>query len=557
MLPQKIKKSYTWRKARIVTLLILPAVILSFIITNYCPNAWRKDDFYMIGDDLLYQHMKEFVWKENILQSASNDPWLLVSPDVEETYRGIEIDVSYLSVETTQCQIFFETKSQPRFSEQQSVRHDISCGTNRLTFSTEATGTLRLDLTSNEGVEMVLQEVRLIVPGKEMSKEGIIHLIDIIAVYFTIVLICYFRWKNRDTVKGGEVSSEKRKAFIPAFDFVRAVSAMGIVCFHFLCHTHCQALTVYLTYASGAWGSAFVTVFFILSGASILYQNESIKTMPVLKSFYLKRWKSIFPMFYIAYLLVFIRTSIAQGTVFYSQYFVLSLLGLDGHFLYLAPNYYILGEWFLGAIILIYLMYPLLLLGIRKTGLGVWGVVFILYVLSLNTPLLYKLNISPFRNLISCLLSFTTGMVFIKNLERIKTCLRHKCFQICVFILLFACFTYLLVFRPSVAWLCDAHIFGTVLFLILFIGGSYIMESTCIKNIVKRISDLSYPIFLLHHVIIYDFFNLRNPAKIGPTLAIFIAVLITVLISARCIALFTKYLLTHNSLKKKKGGVAL
>jgi peptidoglycan/LPS O-acetylase OafA/YrhL len=148
-------------------------------------------------------------------------------------------------------------------------------------------------------------------------------------------------------------------------------------------------------------------------------------------------------------------------------------------------------------------------------------------------------------------------MVFIKNLERIKTCLRHKCFQICVFILLFAFFTYLLVFRPSVAWLCDAHIFGTVLFLILFIGGSYIMESTCIKNIVKRISDLSYPIFLLHHVIIYDFFNLRNPAKIGPTLAIFIAVLITVLISARCIALFTKYLLTHNSLKKKKGGVAL
>lgn len=38
---------------------------------------------------------------------------------------------------------------------------------------------------------------------------------------------------------------------------------------------------------------------------------------------------------------------------------LLSLLGMDGYFQYRGPNYYLIGEWFFGAIVFLYILYPL------------------------------------------------------------------------------------------------------------------------------------------------------------------------------------------------------
>ena len=57
-------------------------------------------------------------------------------------------------------------------------------------------------------------------------------------------------------------------------------------------------------YANGSFGSLFVGVFFLISGGVLYYNYPEVKN---LSTFYYKRWKSIFPMFYITFLFFFIR----------------------------------------------------------------------------------------------------------------------------------------------------------------------------------------------------------------------------------------------------------
>ena len=79
--------------------------------------------------------------------------------------------------------------------------------------------------------------------------------------------------KNR--LRGGEI--------------VRAISAVGIVIYHYSCSLSSYNTSKFLPlykHANGQWGYIFVTVFFVLSGAMLYYNNPEIQSY---KEFYLKR----------------------------------------------------------------------------------------------------------------------------------------------------------------------------------------------------------------------------------------------------------------------------
>ena len=146
---------------------------------------------------------------------------------------------------------------------------------------------------------------------------------------------------------------------IPAIAFIRAICAIGIIAFHVSCYTAPEAVKLLHTYANGNWGSIFVGIFFLISGG-VLYLNYP--SAANLKSFYYKRWKAIFPMFYVTWLYYYLNAVIAAGTPFYNGSpwtLLLTAVGLDGYLAYRIPGYYIVGEWFLGAIVLLYCLYPL------------------------------------------------------------------------------------------------------------------------------------------------------------------------------------------------------
>ena len=117
---------------------------------------------------------------------------------------------------------------------------------------------------------------------------------------------------------------------------------------------------------TGSWGYSLVTVFFIISGALIYLNNSTLDSVSL---FYTKRIKTIYPAFYISYISVF-TARMCLGGQFTSgkdvYLFALTILGIDGYFSSYVKNFYILGEWFLGALIIIYLLYPFILAVFRK-----------------------------------------------------------------------------------------------------------------------------------------------------------------------------------------------
>ena len=104
-----------------------------------------------------------------------------------------------------------------------------------------------------------------------------------------------------------------KKQEIKSFHFIKAICAIGIIIFHFSCYLENTNFRPFYYFKNGNWGYTFVTIFFIVSGG-LLYHNYSDKMN--IKTYYKKRWKSIFPMFYLAYIAVELEYIFANKTVF-------------------------------------------------------------------------------------------------------------------------------------------------------------------------------------------------------------------------------------------------
>ena len=307
-------------------------------------------------------------------------------------------------------------------------------------------------------------------------------------------------------------------------DFIRALCAIGIICYHFSCHCNCGFKIAYKT-PNYYIGDCIVTIFFILSGYS-LYHNDS--KIDRIGSFYYKRWKSIFPTFYIAYFFNFMLNVFVSRRFFYlkgiapSWTLILSILGIDGYFSYIMPNYYILGDWFLGAIIILYLLYPIILYFTERrpflTSLVILGAM--LWVIFYNC-----FEIDPFRNIISCIFSFYVGIL----LRKYHKIIENEYVGI-ISIILFIVFHFVAIKNAN--YQIVIHLAGIYSFIALYWIGKIVMKNRRCKSIVLKGSRLSYSIFLLQHVIIVKVLELYNPVSVTMSLLLLLATIILTIISA-------------------------
>lgn len=180
---------------------------------------------------------------------------------------------------------------------------------------------------------------------------------------------------------------EKSKTRVFYYDVIRAVACMSILTIHFnasfsawsggtftypnaVFPNHIFNQSVYL-------GDFGVSLFFILSGATIFrsYGNCDVS----LGEFYKKRFLSIYPMFWMAWF-----AAMAVGMLVYGGLpsgglgeLLTSLSGMDGYLMSLGhgglSSFYKVGEWFLGCILVLYLIMPLLLWGMKKKPLLTLG----------------------------------------------------------------------------------------------------------------------------------------------------------------------------------------
>lgn len=122
----------------------------------------------------------------------------------------------------------------------------------------------------------------------------------------------------------------------------------------------------------GDFGSS---LFFIVSGASLAL------TVPAEQNpaqFYKRRARAVYPLFWLAWFVVFSYRFVAHPGSFggaRTVTLVLTLLGLDNFAVaagWVGTDFACVGEWFLGSILFLYLLFPLLQRGLRKRPWLTW-----------------------------------------------------------------------------------------------------------------------------------------------------------------------------------------
>lgn len=163
----------------------------------------------------------------------------------------------------------------------------------------------------------------------------------------------------------------RKRERIIYFDLIKLVATICVFVCHFTRSLEANAInfsfkvlpdnifSVYL-------GSFGVSLFFIVSGAALMYvYDEKID----IKNYFVKRFKGIYPLYWLTYLFAFFITfylnaGIVKGIPKYR--IIYSILGCDGNVLWFKPTFYMVGEWFLSVIVLLYVIFPICRLGIKK-----------------------------------------------------------------------------------------------------------------------------------------------------------------------------------------------
>lgn len=289
------------------------------------------------------------------------------------------------------------------------------------------------------------------------------------------------------------------KEKIRGLDFVRAFCIIGIATYHasiiFINESNITN-SFFGRLASSGWGNIFVTVFFVVSGFCLVYNNE----YPInIKGYYKKRFLSIFISFYLVWLVMFFKNVFVHKSLFYAgrpASILLSFIGMDG---YWGGSYYFIGEWFLGALIICYLLYPVLLYGFHKNKWVTSVIVTVLYFIGLKHKIGFW-DIS-FRGVFTCLMSFWIGIML--GQEKVNKEIQKSPL---VFVVAADVFWHLYTCKvtglDSTTW---SVLMGVTFFIAMCVVGDKITKSDLLYKVIKFLSAISYQIFLLHHLIIYKF----------------------------------------------------
>ena len=99
---------------------------------------------------------------------------------------------------------------------------------------------------------------------------------------------------NISIIKKNNIRKQRCQGII----FARVCCTLGILLFHYFCHSKCRFKLLFNT-ANSQFGFIYVTSFFCISGTVLYYNCPKVVSI---KIFYYKRWKSIFPSFYIIFI---------------------------------------------------------------------------------------------------------------------------------------------------------------------------------------------------------------------------------------------------------------
>ena len=293
-------------------------------------------------------------------------------------------------------------------------------------------------------------------------------------------------------------------------DLVRALATLIIVLTHFNNPYLAGGGYLLTNQPFGIYvGGLGVSLFLIISGSALTYTYGGAGGLD-LKRFYWKRFKGIYPMFWIAWFCVvvyyFIVTCGSPPIRAPLRNMVFTVLGMDGYLAnFHVPTAYILGEWFLGFIVIFYIIFPVLLWGVERFPVLTAAVLLLIYGATLlglpSDPGFPTSILLPVR-----LPELVFGMYFVKYVERIPPVVVVPAAVVLAVSALLP--------RQIPEDVATTAV-GMSFFLILVVLGRVVAIGP-VKVLVSLIAKYSYPIFLMHHVVIMEMYAKINTTTFLP-----------------------------------------
>lgn len=290
------------------------------------------------------------------------------------------------------------------------------------------------------------------------------------------------------------------KKRIQAFDLIRVFACLCVITIHFN-YNISAGFTLDNTFIPNTYlkgqvylGDIGVCLFFMLSGATQMLSYKEGN----LYEYYWKRIINLFPMFWIAYIIATILDALFLGNICFTnpRLLTVSFFGLDGYYAtkgMLSFGCYKLGEWFMGCIVLLYLISPFLYSALKnkRSEIACWVFFITIYWLVIESKLIDWMGISNITFFLR-VPEFLFGMTFVKyELWKSKNLWGLASFFFIVVVLFY-------LFPGSATGLTVAIFFCACLFSI-FVLLNQKFPLPGIEKPLSFIASLTYSVFLVHH----------------------------------------------------------
>lgn len=296
---------------------------------------------------------------------------------------------------------------------------------------------------------------------------------------------------------GSRTQTIKSRLF--SLDFIRALATILIVVTHFNNPYLIEGdRYLFVNEPFGIYiGNLGVSLFLIISGVAL---TITYKRPLNLAQFYWKRAKGIYPMFWTAWLMATLYLFVSRDgfppNAGPAKSLIYTILGIDG----LAANFqvrtmYILGEWFLGFILIFYLIFPFLLWATDTFPKITALLAIVIYAVALY--LLQGFWV-PAAVLLPVRLPELLFGIYIARYIRV--------IPRWVILPAAAVITLSTIYPTEIPEDIATTAVGIAVFLVMIVVGQY-LDVSVIREPVAFIATYSYPIFLVHHVVISELFE--------------------------------------------------
>lgn len=156
---------------------------------------------------------------------------------------------------------------------------------------------------------------------------------------------------------------------LPGLDLIRVFGILVVVFYHYQVETAVRGLCpADFLPAMEPLVQVAVYTMTLLSGSCLCWQEKSRSWS--MKRYLWGRFLAICPLFWLCFFPIFFYSDIICGNNegVAPWKLLLSIVGVDGYFQSFTPTFYKIGEWYLGCILFLYAVFPVLWRMIRRRG---------------------------------------------------------------------------------------------------------------------------------------------------------------------------------------------